>query len=144
MTVAAEVLGSINNFFELEPARGEFEVSCGTLSAVRGQLPALADGQYYLVRGSALNDGLHVEGSFDLEDEGPWVGEVVPCAVPAGLRDLIREVAVWREARKGEDGPYQSESFDGYSYSRATDPVTGGAADWRTAFRSRLNRWRRL
>lgn len=144
MSVAGEVLGSINNFFELEPSRGEFEVEDGELRAVSGNLPALADGQYYLVRGSAMNDGLHVAGGSDLHREAPFSGEVVPCAVPAELRALIREVAEWQGRNGATVGPYQSEGFDGYSYSRATDSQTGGAVTWQSAFRARLNRWRRL
>lgn len=144
MSVAAQVLGSINNFFEQAPARGEFEVQGGALKAVRGELPALAAAQFYVVRGSALNDGLHEQGVGDLADEGAFVGEVVPCAVPKDLRDLISEIADWQEANGSEAGPYQSEGFDGYSYSMATDPDTGASADWRSAFRSRLHQWRRI
>lgn len=144
MGAAAQVLGSIRNFFELEPEEGTFEVAGGTLSAVGGQLPALAAGQYYLVRGSVLNDGLHEQGEKDLADEGPFEGEVVPCAVPRDLRDLIAEVDEWQEANGAAPGAYQGESFDGYSYTRATDSASGGAMTWQAAFRSRLNQWRKL
>lgn len=144
MSVAAQVLGSINNWFESSPSHGSFEVAGGTLSAARGTLPALAETQYYLIRGSVLNDGLHEWGRDDLVDEGPWEGDVVPCAVPRDLRDLIGEVEDWQKAHGTAAGPYQSESFDGYSYSLATDGTTGGAMTWQAAFRSRLNRWRKL
>lgn len=143
MTVAAEVLNSINNHFEQSPARGSFVVEGGTLSAVQGELPTLAAGQYYLVQGSVLNDGLHQQGAEDLADEAAWDGEIVPCAVPRDLLDVIQEIADYREVNGVAAGPYQSESFDGYSYSRGTD-AEGKAIDWRSAFRNQLNRWRKL
>ena len=39
--------------------------------------------------------------------------------------------------------PYQSESFGGYSYTKAS-ASNGDQVDWKTVFRSRLNRWRKI
>ena len=59
--------------------------------------------------------------------------------------DLASEIEMWQE-KNGEAsvGIYQSESFGGYSYTRATDTKTGGIVTWETVFRSRLNPYRKL
>ena len=39
---------------------------------------------------------------------------------------------------------FTSESFGGYSYTKATDSATGQPATWETVFRSQLNPYRKL
>ncbi|MBS4874154.1 MAG: hypothetical protein KHZ79_07255 [Atopobium minutum] len=149
MSIAAQVLSSINNYFETLPTQGVYQVLRGEILpvAVAGSasvMPKLEQSQYYLVAGSALNDGLHEMGQNDLLDEGMFEGTITPCAVPKELRDLFMEIEQWQAKNGNHSGAMQSESFDGYSYSLATDAVTGGAVTWQTVFRSRLNRWRKL
>ena len=43
----------------------------------------------------------------------------------------------------GKESPYTSESFGGYSYTKATD-ANGAPIGWQKAFASRLNKWRKL
>ena len=59
--------------------------------------------------------------------------------------DLAKEIEAW-EAKNGEvaSGVYQSESFGGYTYTKATDAATGGAMSWQSVFRSRLSAWRKI
>lgn len=147
MSIAAQVLSSINNYFETAPTKGVYRVDSGKLVPVAGSasvMPKLEQSQYYLVAGSALNDGLHEMGQNDLLDEGTFEGTITPCAVPKELRDLFGEIEQWQAKNGTHSGAMQSESFDGYSYSLATDAVTGGAVTWQTVFRSHLNRWRKL
>lgn len=147
MSVAAQVLGSINNYFETTPYAGLYQIKGSKLASVPGGatvLLKLEPRQFYLVRGSALNDGLHEAGIDDLLDEGVFAGTITPCAVPKELRDLFAEIEQWQEKNSQTAAAKQSESFDGYSYSLAKDPITGGAVTWQTAFRSQLNRWRKL
>ncbi len=146
MSTAAQVLGSINNYFEIRPYKGLYHVVDGTLAPApsgTAPMPKLEQSQYYLVRGSALNDGLHEMGVDDLLNESAFKGEIIPCAVPKELRDLFGEIEEW-QSNNAYSGALQSESFDGYSYSLAKDAVTGGAVTWQTVFRSSLNRWRKL
>ena len=84
-------------------------------------------------------------------EDGTWptgetfTGEIWALAVPGAVIDLAVEIEAW-ETKNGavSTGPYQSESFGGYSYTKATDAQTGGAVTWQSAFRSRLNQWRKI
>lgn len=137
------VLACVNNRFECEPVRGLWSVSAGELVPASGQDLPLASGQWCDVAGSALNDGLHQAGAGGLSDE-EFEGTVTPLRVPRELLDLVSEIDAYQTAQDAAGGPYASESFGGYSYSRATDPATGLPMTWEAAFRSRLNRWRKL
>ena len=135
------VLRFINNWFERETFGGRFAASEGVLSGPA----ALADGQYYRIRGSVFNDGLHQMGADDLTDE-EFVGEVDALAIPKAVVDLSEEIAAWCDANAAAlASPYTSESFGGYSYSKASGggSYEGGDA-WKAHFRSSLNAWRKL
>ena len=107
-------------------------------------LPFLANGQYFRICGSVFNDGLHQYPATDLKAE-TFEGTVWALAVPQAVIELAAEIEAWQK-KNGDASvsPYQSESFGGYSYSKATDSATGGAVTWQSAFRSRLNAWRKL
>ena len=107
-------------------------------------LPFLANGQYFRICGSVFNDGLHQYPASDLKAE-TFDGAVWALAVPQAVIDLATEIEAW-QTKNGDASvsPYQSESFGGYSYSKATDSASGGAVTWQSAFRSRLSAWRKL
>ena len=134
-----QVLGEIHNWFVREVVEGDFTISGGQLLLPDG--PALQDGQYLRVVGSVLNDGLHQWPVADLADE-EFHGEVWALAVPQEVQDLAGAIDDWDA--KNAPGPYVSESFGGYSYTRATNGATGQAAGWRDRFRQELNRWRKV
>ena len=69
-------------------------------------------------------------------------GVVWALAVPKSVISLADEIAAWNE-KNGTPGPYTSESFGGYSYSKATN-ASGVAVGWQDVFKSRLNAWRRI
>ena len=107
-------------------------------------LPFLANGQYFRICGSVFNDGLHQYPASDLKAE-TFDGSVWALAVPQAVIDLAAEIEAWQK-KNGDASvsPYQSESFGGYQYSKATDSASGGAVTWQSAFRSRMNAWRKL
>ena len=136
-----QILMHLKNWF-LVPGgihEGTYTIEDGGIT-----LPFLANGQYFRICGSVFNDGLHQYPASDLKSE-TFEGTVWALAVPQAVIDLASEIEAW-EKKNGEaaSGIYQSESFGGYSYSKATDSVSGGAVTWQTAFRSRLNAWRKL
>ena len=136
-----QVLMHLKNWF-LVPGgihEGTYTIEDGGIA-----LPFLANGQYFRICGSVFNDGLHQYPSGDLRNE-TFDGTVWALAIPRSVIDLAVEIETW-ETKNGDASvsPYQSESFGGYSYSKATDSVSGGAVTWQTAFRSRLNAWRKL
>ena len=142
-----EVLRNLNNWFEVPGKRltGFFQVEGGALTLPDGWL---LDGQYFLVSGSVMNDGLHQWPAYDLVDEG-FEGEVQALAVPMAVQDLADRIETWWEKYgKAAESPYQSESFGGYTYTKASGNGSQGGSQgsltWRDAFRSELNRWRKL
>ena len=134
-----QVLGEIHNWFVREVVEGDFTISGGRLLLPDG--PALLDGQYLRVVGSVFNDGLYQWPATGLVDE-TFQGEVWALAVPQEVQDLAGVIDDWDA--KNAPGPYVSESFGGYSYTRATNGATGQAAGWRDRFRQELNRWRKV
>lgn len=101
--------------------------------------------QYYRIIGSIFNDGVYKYGELEAFVEETFDGAVWALAIPKDLLTLVNEIKAWNE-KNGEIamGPYASESFGGYSYTKRTDNETGGAVNWQTAFRAQLNRWRKI
>lgn len=132
------VLTHIKNWFLVNVYEATYTIKDSTL-----ELPFLQNGQYYRICGSVFNDGLHKYGDNDLQDE-TFTGTVWALAIPKAVVELSTEIEAW-QAKNGEaaQSPYSSESFGGYSYSKATDSTTGGPVTWQTAFRSQLNPWRK-
>ena len=128
-----------------------FVVPCGvhegtyTIKNSVLELPFLQNGQYYRICGSVFNDGLHKYDDIEdkLQDE-TFTGTVWALAIPKAVIDLSEKIEEW-QTKNGETvaSPFTSESFGGYSYTKATDSVTGAVATWETVFRSQLNPWRK-
>ena len=131
------VLTHLHNWFPAKNGKhaGAFVIASGALSPDIGLVP----GQYYRIRGSTFNDGLHYVGESALTDEA-FDGEVWALAIPRAVQELAGEVAAWVE--KNPETDKVSESFGGYSYSRAQN-ASGGVGGWQAAFAGRLNAWRR-
>ena len=133
-----EVLQHLNNWFLVPDGihTGEFIVQDGRLT-----LPFLQTGQYFRVVGSVFNDGLPQYPAKNMTDE-TFDGAVWALAVPRAVITLADEIVSW-DAKNGAPGPYTSESFGDYSYSKATN-ASGVAVGWQDVFKSRLNAWRRI
>ena len=136
-----QVLMNIRNWF---PVKGGIHSGTFTIKDGGVTLPFLADGQYFRICGSVFNDGLHQYNVLDLTDE-TFTGTIWALAIPQAVIELAAEIEAW-ETKNGDASvsPYQSESFGGYQYSKATDSASGGAVTWQTAFHSRLSAWRKL
>lgn len=134
-----QVLRHLNNWFLVDIHEGTFTVENGSIT-----LPFLLTNQYFRIVGSVFNDGLHQYPAGDLTDE-TFTGSVWALAVPQAVIELAAEIEAWQK-KNGDASvsPYQSESFGGYQYSKATDSASGGAVTWQSAFRSRLNAWRKI
>lgn len=136
-----ELLRHINNRFERGSVSGTFTVEDGGIEA-----EGLLDGQYYWVEGSVLNDGLHLHPASDMVAE-TFTGRVVMLAVPSVVVELAGEIEDWCDDNtKALSGPYASESFGGYSYTKA-GVQSGGTASvtgWQAHFATRLNPFRKL
>lgn len=136
-----QILHEIKNYFVLNKYQGEYKIANGEIL-----LPFLMEGQYFRICGSIFNDGVHRYPEKWLTDE-EFTGEIWAMAIPAEFMELVRDIENWQD-KYGEEvsKPYSSESFGGYSYSKASGGSDGGSAQitWQSNFRSRLNRWRKL
>ena len=134
----------LRNWFERESYAGKFRIENGVLIAVDAPDFTLTDGQYYRICRSLLNDGVHKNGGDALVDEGDFTGVVWSMAIPPAVVDLATEIEAWNEKYAAASAsPYQSESFGGYSYSKASG-TNGGAVSWQTQFKSQLSPWRKI
>ena len=134
-----ELLNEIKNYF----TRSVYNIN--KLSISGGQLPQLdflQEGQCFRIIGSVFNDGVYQYPAFDLKDE-TFDGEIWALAVPPAVIALADEIKAYTESDFSKPAPYPSESFGGYSYTRAVD-ADGLPVSWQKQFRSRLNKWRKI
>lgn len=137
-----ELCAHLRNWF----VRSDADRHVGTFEVVGGSidLPWLAEGQYFRIIGSVFNDGVWQYPTSELTDE-VFDGAVWAMAVPPDAVSLAEEITAWEEKyRDAAESPYQSESFGGYTYTKAAADTAAGGMSWTTVFRSRLNRWRKL
>lgn len=152
-----EICLYIRNFFEKDKYFGSFKIENGNLTYFNGNELPLLDGQYFRIIGSTFNDNVFsnppfVNGQPLLRDE-TFEGAVWALAIPKEVLEIADEIENWKTIYGGADSPvnapYSSESFDGYSYSKAsgggTDGTSGASAgDWKSVYGSRLNLWRKI
>lgn len=144
------VLRHLKNWFLVPDGihHGTFVVKEGCIA-----LPFLHEGQYYRIVGSVFNDGLHKYGAEAFVDvpfsgnplkEETFVGTVWALAIPKAVEDIATDVEEWNTKNAAKiNSPFQSESFENYSYTKAS-AQNGGAVTWESAFRSRLNPYRKM
>lgn len=133
-----EILAEIRNYFIVNVHSGKFEVIGGNLSP----LDFLKDGQYFKIHGSIFNDGVYRYPESGLVDE-TFSGEIWALAVPPTLIALVADIEDYEKKAKENVSPFESESFGGYSYTKATDG-NGSPLTWKTVFAKKLNRWRKI
>lgn len=141
-----ELCQELKNWFEREKYFDTFTIENGAIIVPDG---SLQNGQYFRIVGSVFNDGVHKydpENAEQLTDE-VFKGAIWTMAVPPSVVDLSERISEW-ETKYGESvsSPYSSESFGGYSYTKASSGQ--GNADssptWRSAFASELDKWRKI
>ena len=129
------------NFFIAEQISGVFTVSSGVLSPLPEELDK---GNYYRIIGSVYHDGVHERHAALCADyDETFSGRIWVMRVPPSFIALAGEIQKFRESDAAKPGAYASESFGGYTYTRATGK-NGGALTWQEAFRSDLNAYRRV
>ena len=128
----------LRNYFETKKRFGTFTISGGSISPSN----FLQDGQYFRIVGSVFNDGVHRHPAHDLTDE-TFDGAVWAMAVPPAVVELLQKIQEFEAATANSPTAYISESFGGYTYTKATD-ANGLPVGWRSVFKNELNRWRKL
>ena len=135
-----EICAEIRNYFEVPNGRhfGKFTISGGSIAP----LDFLQEGQYFRIVGSVFNDGVYQYPATSLKDE-VFDGAVWAMRLPPAVIALAAEIEEFNKSDAGKPSVFTSESFGGYSYSKATDS-NGKPIGWKQAFADRLKPWRCL
>lgn len=134
----------LNNYFIHDRSAfhfGTFTIEDGSVVDV----DFLQDGQFFRIAGSVFNDGVYKWPAAGLKDEA-FDGAIWAMSVPPDFVALAKEISDWVTANQDViNSPYQSESFGGYSYSKAAGGSGSGesVAGWKTQFASRLSLYKR-
>jgi hypothetical protein len=148
-----EVCLEINNFFNRNQPRliGDFEISDGKITDT-DFLAKIKEDQYFRIVGSIFNDGVYkYTEELELKDE-EFHGALWLMAIPSDFLNLVGEIEEWQQKNGGVDSanmsPFSSESFGGYSYSKASGGSSESGASsvptWQSQYASRLSLYRRI
>ena len=124
------------NYFIKDIHFGTFKIESGAIEP----LDFLQEGQYFRIVGSVLNDGVYQYQTSELTDE-VFDGAIWAMAVPPSFIALASDIKTWQD-KDGKPSAYTSESFGGYSYTKATN-AKGQVATWKEVFAPQLNQYRR-
>ena len=133
-----ELCAEVRNWFVSEKHNGTFTVKDGNMP-----LDFLQDGQYFRIVGSTFNDGVHQYPPSNLIDE-VFNGSVWAMKIPPSFLALNTEIDDYSKSDAAAISPYASESWGGYSYTKATNAAGKPDSSWQNVFASRLNVWRKL
>lgn len=137
-----EILDYLHNYFISEKYENfPVEISSGTVN-----FPFLQENQYFCIRGSVFNDGVYQYPPNDLVDEN-FVGEIWAMKIPPRLLKVVGEIEEWADKYNSVvNSPYQSESWGGYSYTKASGNDSSGSlsVNWKSIFGNKLKRWRKI
>ena len=115
---------------------GKFTIDGGNITPSE----FLKENDYYRIIGSKFNDGLYQYPNSDLTDE-EFDGAVWVMRVPPALVTLAQQYNEELEKESGKPSAYISESFGGYSYTKATNSK-GVPLNWEHLHADELNQWR--
>lgn len=126
--------------FDKDIHLGEYTIDNNTIS-----LDFLAENQYFRVVGSKFNDGVYkYDNKLHLTDE-IFNGAIWAMSVPPAFLSAVEEANTYLTAHPNAMA-LQSESFGGYSYTRAVGGSTslGGFGYLPSTISEQLNRYRRI
>ena len=159
-----ELCGYLKNWFEVEKCYGSFKIVNGHISFADGTELPLQNGQHFrIIRktdkndGSVFNDGVYQflppegeplpDSPSTLKDE-EWKGSVWCLAIPNDLIELSEEIAKWQEKNGSVDSiamsPFDSESHEGYAYSKSNGTSDGNSTGWQSVYYNRLKAYKKV
>lgn len=145
-----ELCQYLRNWFERSKYFADFQIADGVCRFADGSDLPLLDGQYYRIVGSSMNDGVHQQGEFLPVDE-TFNGAVWLMFIPPAVRALAGEIDQWQKKYGAADSesmsPFSSESFGGYSYTKAQGYASVGGGmltTWQAVYSARLSPWRKI
>ena len=143
----SKVCKELNNWFDRDQPHfhGAFEIRDGKIVDA-DVVERIKTNQYFRIIGSVFNDGVYKwDDKLTLTDE-LFVGAVWFMAVPKDVIDLAADIQTWVDKYGASSAsPFQSESFGGYSYTKASGANgASSGATWQSTFANQLNQWRKL
>lgn len=149
----SEICLYLKNWFDYKQPKyfGSFTISDNTISYGGNISMDIKEEQYYRIVGSVFNDGVYKKGSEELVDE-TFQGAVWAMAVPPAVESLTADIEAWVAKYGGVNSenmsPFQSESFGGYSYTKASGGSSSASGSsvptWQGVFADRLRRYKKL
>ena len=145
----SELCQELRNWFDRDQPRvhGAFEISVGKITD-EDFTSIIQNNQYFRIIGSVFNDGVHKYTNDLVLNDELFVGSIWLMAVPPAVVSLSDEIDSWvSKYGEGMNSPYSSESFGGYSYTKASRTGSGSGTTsptWQSTFASRLNLWRKI
>lgn len=144
-----EICLYLKNWFNFNQPQyfGEITISDGQFALMSN----IQEGQYYRIVGSVFNDGVYKRGEEELTDE-TFSGAIWLMAVPKDVIKLAKDIEAWQkkygDVSSENMSPFQSESFGGYSYSKASggnSEKTGSSVPtWQGVFGAQLRRYKKI
>lgn len=142
----SQICKELNNYFDrgMPHFHGVTTIENGKITDA-DFLEAIEPNQYFCIKGSVFNDGVHKnDDSLKLTDE-IFIGEVRLMAIPKDVIELSDKVKAWMEKYSDMvDSPYTSESFGEYSYSKASGSKDSSNPTWQSVFKNELLRWKKI
>ena len=143
----SELCQELKNWFDRDQPRvyGVFEIENGKIID-EDFTSIIHDNQYFRIIGSIFNDGVYkYTDDLALEDE-MFVGAIWLLAIPKEIVALSDEIDAWVSKYSDTiNSPYSSESFGGYSYSKASGSGSNASGpSWQSTFANQLNKWRKI
>lgn len=145
----SEICAEIKNYFVYENDKhiGDWTIKDGVI------IPSIDfPTDYIRIVGSRLNDGVHkLSDENDTLNDESFHGAIWVMSPPNHFLALVEEIKSWQEkngmASSINMSPFQSESFGGYSYSKAAGSGASGGSSvptWQSQYASRLKLYRRI
>lgn len=141
-TTINEMCSKAKNYYAVAKYEERFVIENGSIA-----LPFLRKGQYFRICESVFNDGVHkYSDDMELVDE-EFDGIIYALALPPEFLLAAKEIDAYRKTEASKPNGYVSESFDGYSYTKAngsSGATSANANQWEKVFASTLNRFRKV
>lgn len=142
----SELCKELKNWFNYNQPKviGTFEIRENEI--INDEFTSLIqDNQYFRIVGSVFNDGVYKNDNKLMLIDETFTGAVWLMAIPKSVIDLATEISDWQtKYADSVNSPFQSESFGGYSYSKASGSSGSSNPTWQSVFAARLNEWRKI
>lgn len=138
-----ELCRECRNWFTTDSDKhsGDFTISDGGITP----FDFVLSGQYFRIMGSHFNDGVYKNVPEEVAKLAAetFTGQIWAMRIPPAFIDLSGKIEEYIAKNEKEISPYTSESFGGYSYTKAVNdknvPLT-----WQEVFNSKLKVWRKI